>query len=112
MKAAQRLEPTRNFIGIKSVSKMTAKVIVAFVVIPLHSGTFDRPAHPLDLHIGRWTVGLCPAMFDTVGLADQFKPHLAEHNMLAIARLIKLKAIYIANAPSGSHRARTKGRLR
>lgn len=54
---------------------MRAKVVVAFVVIPLDGCVLDGAVHAFDLTVGPYVVRLSQRMFNPVGLADHVEPH-------------------------------------
>lgn len=67
---------------------MAAELIVAVVVIPFDCRLLDRTVYRFDLTVGPWMVGLGQAMFDTIGFADQIKPHLAKRDAVSVAWLL------------------------
>lgn len=53
---------------------MRAKLVVAFVVIPLDGCVLDGAARAVDLSVGPWVVRISQTMFNPVALADHVEP--------------------------------------
>lgn len=68
------------------VGKVLAKLVVALVVIPLHSGVLDGPVHAFDLAVGPRMVWLGQAMLDAIGLTDHVEPHRPGINFVPVPR--------------------------
>ena len=67
---------------------MRAQLVVAVVVETFHGGLFDRAVHPFDLSVGPWVVGLCQAVFNTIGLADHVEAHRPGVDRVSVPRLL------------------------
>ena len=67
---------------------MAAKLIMAIIMIPFDRRVFDCSVHALDLTIRPRMVWLGQPMVDTIGFADEIKPHLAEGHAVPVSRLL------------------------
>ena len=66
---------------------MRAKLVVALVVMSLHSGVRDGPVHAFDLAVCPRMVWLGQAMLDAIGLTYHVEPHRPGINFVPVPRL-------------------------
>ena len=84
--AAERLEPTGEFLGCHEVGEVDSKLIMAFVVEAFAGRFLDGAVRPLDLAVRPRVVGFSQPVLDVVRLADHVEAHLARPGGVAIAR--------------------------
>jgi len=85
--AAEGFEPPGEIIGRQKIREVLTQLLVAFVVVALHSCLLERPVHSLDLPIGPRMVWLGQPMFDAMMLTGPQEGVAAQHRGGAFAVL-------------------------
>src|SRR5215204_5873924 len=77
--AFEHLQPAAEVVGGDEVVEVPSELVMAIVVIALHSGFLDGSVHPLDLPVGPWVVGFGQPMLDAMAAAGSIEGVSTEH---------------------------------